>query len=150
MFGGALMTKTFLCANIILILFSLHGCTTTPGINSGSIEVINEDINLRVAFNENDREKINRYYGHNKKEKKSKKMPPGLAKKDSLPPGLQKHIEKNGVLPPGLEGRNLPVGLEQALSTLPQGYVRVKIGGDVILMNEISRVVFDVIFGVDS
>ena len=75
-------------------------------------------------------------------------MPPGLAKKHNLPPGLQKHIKKNGQLPPDLHKRNLPVDLEQELSPLPKGYVRVKVGGDVVLMDEKTRVVVDVIWGV--
>jgi hypothetical protein len=32
---------------------------------------------------------------------------------------------------------------------LAEGYVRIKIAGDVILMNEKTRVVFDVVWNVD-
>ena len=48
-----------------------------------------------------------------------------------------------------LEGRRLPADLEQSLSRLPGGYVRVKVGGDVVLLDEKTRIVFDVIWGVD-
>ena len=133
---------------LILLLSGMAGCITIPTVNSGSIEVGNENMRVNVAFNEKDREKIKNYYKHTGKTKKSKKMPPGLAKKQNLPPGLQKHIEKNGQLPPGLQKRSLPVDLERGLSPLPKGYVRVKVGGDVVLMDEKTRVVVDVIWGV--
>ena len=76
-------------------------------------------------------------------------MPPGLAKKDAPPPGLQKHIVKHGELPPGLKGRSLPYELENSLTPLPKGFVRLKVGGDVVLMNEKTRIVVDVVFGLD-
>jgi len=81
--------------------------------------------------------------------KKGKGLPPGLAKKEELPPGLQKHIKKYGELPPGLEGKRLPRKLSRTLSRLPDGYVRLKVGTDVVLMNEKTRVVLDVILDVD-
>ena len=126
----------------------MTGCIAIPTVNSGSIEVGNEEMSVHVAFHEKDRQIIKNYYKHNGKPKKAKKMPPGLAKKQELPPGLQKHIEKHGQLPPGLEGRSLPNDLERELSPLPKGYVRLKVGGDIVLMNEKTRVVFDVIWGV--
>jgi hypothetical protein len=133
---------------LVLLISGMTGCIANPTVNSGSIEVGNEHMRVSVAFNEHDRKKIKNYYKHSRKTKKSKKMPPGLAKKHNLPPGLQKHIKKNGQLPPGLHKRNLPVDLEQELSPLPKGYVRVKVGGDVVLMDEKTRVVVDVIWGV--
>ena len=140
------MIRTLFLANLILIIFSLSGCASNPEINSGSVEIKSDDIRLKVAFNENDRSKIYRYYGEYKNRNSLKNIPPGLAKKQSLPPGLQKHIEKKGVL----HGRYLPVQLERELSPLPHGYVRIKVGGDVVLMNEKTRVVFDVVLGVDD
>ncbi|MCP5007819.1 MAG: RcnB family protein [Planctomycetes bacterium] len=144
------MFRNLFLATLVLMLFGLSGCITIPGINSGSVEVGNEAVNVRVAFNEDDKDRIRRYYGQNRKGKKSKKMPPGLAKKQKLPPGLQKHIEKNGVLPPGLRGRSLPSDLDRELSPLPRGYVRLKVGGDVVLMDNRTNVVFDIILGVDN
>ena len=134
----------FLC--VILLASNLTGCTTTPKIDSGSIEVRTEDISAKVAFNEKDREIIKSYYSH---KKKSKRMPPGLAKKDTPPPGLQKHIVKHGELPPGLKKRSLPYELENSLTPLPKGFVRLKVGGDVVLMNEKTRIVVDVVFDLE-
>ena len=98
-----------------------------------------------VVFSDSDRGKIKHHY---RNFKKTKTMPPGLAKKQKLPPGLQKHIAKHGKLPPGLEGRRLPRDLERTLSHLPAGYVRFRVGGDVVLLNEKTRVVLDVIWDV--
>ena len=131
---------------MFLIISYLTGCTATPRVDSGSIEVTTEDINARVVFHEKDREAIIDYYSH---KKKSKSMPPGLAKKDNPPPGLQKHIVKHGELPPGLQGRSLPYELEKTLTPLPKGFVRMKVGGDVVLMNEKTRIALDVIWGID-
>lgn len=142
------MLTRLLSVSMILLISGMTGCITNPTVNSGSIEVGNGHMRVNVAFSEHDREKIKNYYKHSRKVKKSKKMPPGLAKKQNLPPGLQKHIQKNGLLPPGLYKRNLPVDLERELSPLPKGYLRVKVGGDVVLMDEETRVVIDVIWGV--
>ena len=77
--------------------------------------------------------------------KKGKRVPPGLAKKNKLPPGLAKRDR----LPPGLQGRYLPDDLERRLRRLPDKYVRVKVGTDIVLMDRNTRVVFDIIYGVD-
>jgi hypothetical protein len=77
-------------------------------------------------------------------------LPPGLAKKEKLPPGLEKQLQKNGQLPPGLQKKiqPLPVSLERRLRVLPTGYRRVVIAGNVILMNEKTAVIYDIIRGV--
>ncbi len=74
-------------------------------------------------------------------------LPPGLAKRDHLPPGLEKHLRERGTLPPGLQKRMqpLPIELERQMRRLPSGYRRVVISGDVILMNERTSVVYDII-----
>lgn len=130
----------------VILALSLAGCAANPSVDSASIEVHSGDIHAKVVFTDDDRLKINDYY---KKNHKYKEVPPGLAKKQELPPGLQKHIVKYGELPPGLEGRMLPIELERTLSRLPEGYIRLKIAGDIVLMNEETRIVVDVIWGVD-
>ncbi len=74
-------------------------------------------------------------------------LPPGLAKKDRLPPGLEKQLRKRGTLPPGLQKKvqPLPVELERQLRVLPTGYRRVIIGGNVVLMNEKTALIYDLI-----
>ena len=74
-------------------------------------------------------------------------LPPGLAKRETLPPGLQKHLVRNGTLPPGLQKKiqPLPVTLERQLSPVPTGYRRVVVAGNVILMEPVTGVIYDVI-----
>ena len=138
-------TKLFVVLSILLSVM-IAACATTPRVDSGSVAIENKDIRAVIVFGEGDREKISRYY---KSRMKRKTLPPGLAKKEKLPPGLEKHIEKYGKLPPGLEGRRLPRDLDRTLARLPEDYVRLKVGGDIVLMNEKTRVVFDVIWDVD-
>ena len=75
-------------------------------------------------------------------------LPPGLAKREQLPPGLQKQLVKNGTLPPGLQKKvqPLPAALGHQLPPLPAGYQRVMVGTNVILMNEKSRLIADVLY----
>jgi hypothetical protein len=91
---------------------------------------------------------------HEKKHKRKKHpgerggsgdMPPGLAKRDRLPPGLEKHVERTGQLPPGLQKRGLPPDLEARLSPLRAGARRVIVDRDVILIDEATNVVLDVL-----
>ena len=77
-------------------------------------------------------------------------LPPGLAKREHLPPGLQKQLERNGKLPPGLQKKiqPLPRVLEVRLPRLPAGRQRIVIGGNVILMDETTSMIVDIIVGV--
>lgn len=79
---------------------------------------------------------------------KSKKMPPGLAKRNELPPGLQMQIVKNGTLPPGLAKRDLPPDLVLKLPALKKGLERKIVGNDVVLIQTATGVVLDVLRGV--
>ena len=74
-------------------------------------------------------------------------LPPGLAKRDRLPPGLEKQLRERGTLPPGLQKKiqPLPMALERQLTVLPTGYRRVVIGNFVILMNERTSLIYDII-----
>jgi len=74
---------------------------------------------------------------------KDKKMPPGLAKRDQLPPGLA----KRDTLPPGLAKRDLPSDLERRLSRLPGGYSRKSVGSDIVLIEEATGIIFDILKG---
>ena len=137
-----------ICCVALSVLIA--GCVTTPvgspTVDSGAVVVETEDFRAAIVFGDSDRRKIRHYY---KSKYKTKTMPPGLAKKSELPPGLRNHIKKYGQLPPGLERRGLPTDLERTLSPLPVGYVRLRVGGDVMLMNEKTRYVLDMIFDVD-
>jgi len=128
----------------------MAGCVTTPAgsptIDSGAVVVESEDLRAAVIFGYGDRSRIRHYY---KSKHKAKKLPPGLAKKHKSHPGLRKHIEKYGNLPSDIKGSRIPVDLERTLRHLPEDYVRIRVGGDLLLMNKKTRYVFDVVFDVD-
>ena len=127
----------------LFLMISLSGCTSFPHINSGTVGIATDDVQVQVAFGDNDRHIIYDYYRN--KKVNHKRFPPGLAKKGKLPPGLQKQLQRNGTLPPGLAKKNLPYELENRLSQLPRGFIRLKVGGDIVLMNEETEVIVDII-----
>lgn len=132
-------------AIILFLATSLAGCITSPENTSGRVVVHDRNALIDIRFNDRDRYLISDYYGQHGKTK-HKRPPPGLAKRGgNLPPGLARRDQ----LPPGLQGRGLPQELDSRLSHLPDGYVRLKIGTDIVLMNRDTRVVFDIIYGVD-
>ena len=83
--------------------------------------------------------------GGNKKNKKHKGLPPGLAKKGSLPPGLAKQLARNGHLPPGLEYRGLPQDLMRQLPPLDARYGYVIVDNRVLLIQRASNLILDVL-----
>ena len=74
-------------------------------------------------------------------------LPPGLAKRDTLPPGLQRKLQRNGTLPPGLERRvePLPFPLERELPPISDGMHRVILAGNVILLEDVTSRIVDLI-----
>ncbi|MFQ5931366.1 MAG: hypothetical protein ACE5MM_03055 [Nitrospiraceae bacterium] len=124
----------------LLVIFAIGfvaGCATYPS-TSGRVVVHDKNTHVEVAFSDRDRSLIRKYYRRHH-------LPPGLAKRSSLPPGLQKQVQRRGQLPPGLRGNHLPHELEVQLSSLPEGYVRLRVGVDVVLMNTHTRVIVDVV-----
>ncbi|WP_126452818.1 hypothetical protein [Sulfuriflexus mobilis] len=129
---------------VLLVAIGLAGCITAPENTSGRVVMHGDRASVDIRFNDHDRRLIHDYYS--KHRKKAKRTPPGLAKRGgNLPPGLAKRER----LPPGLQGRGLPESLESSLSPLPGDFVRVKVGTDIVLMNRNTRVVFDILYGVD-
>lgn len=108
---------------------------------------------LEAVFDAVEKELIGDYYKNkheeddkDKKEKsKSKSMPHGLAKKETLPPGLAKRIEVKGELPPGIQKRDLPEDLSKRLPPVKEGTKRVVTDKDIVLIEEATGVVLDVI-----
>lgn len=125
---------------VLFVALFVSACQTAPH-TSGRVTVHGDKASVSIGFNDYERGYIHRYY----RGKKPKRVPPGLAKKNKLPPGLAKRDR----LPPGLQGRYLPGDLERHLRRLPDNYVRLKVGHDIVLMDRNTRVIFDVIYGVD-
>ena len=70
-----------------------------------------------------------------------------LAKRERLPAGLERQLKENGSLPPGLAKRLylFPLDLERLLPELPTGVIRVVIGVDILLLDETSNTILDII-----
>lgn len=77
-------------------------------------------------------------------------LPPGLARRETLPPGLAKQVRRNGTLPPGLEKKlhPLPDGLIGILPPVRPGTRRVILGNDVLVLDERTSAVIDILSGV--
>ena len=94
-----------------------------------------------------ERRLIEQYYRGGKKAK-TKRLPPGLAKRGgNLPPGLQKKLERNGELPPGLQKKlePLPVDLDRQLPRLPDSWERVIVERDIVLIDRRTNRILDII-----
>lgn len=100
---------------------------------------------LFAGFGEDERRIIKDWFHDSKNE-----LPPALAKREQLSPGMQKLLTKNGTLPPSLEKKiqPLPRVLEMRLQRLPAGRRRVAIGGNVILLDETTSMIVDIVVGV--
>jgi hypothetical protein len=123
----------------LLLTAFIAGCATQAA-TSGRIVIQDRNSQVAVSINERDRALIQDYYG-----KRKKNLPPGLAKRQgNLPAGLA----KRDTVPPGLQSESLPVDLERQLSALPSGYIRIRVGSDVVLFDNRTRVVLDVVYGV--
>jgi hypothetical protein len=126
--------KHFIYFSVAVSLL-LTGCATSV-MTSGRVVIQDDESTLAIAFSSRDRRLIRDYYNNYK----PKKAPPGLAKRRHLPPGLA----KRDTLPSGLRGRNLPGELERRLSQLPDGYIRVIVGSDIVLVKTHTRVIIDI------
>lgn len=123
---------------IVLVAALAAGCTADSSLSGyGGVAASDQRGRTNVFFSERDRALVRAYYRET--------LPPGLAKRDQLPPGLKKQLVRRGSLPPGLQTQRLPGELERRLSPLPDGYVRLRVATDVLLFDERSRVILDVI-----
>ena len=129
---------------ILLILTFLFAVAAPP------VQAQTTDITGRV-FSAIEKKIIEDFFGEQaadavsgtKKNKNKKSKYKG--KSGELPPGLQKHLEKYGTLPPGLAKKPLPPGLANRLGSTRSGLERLIVGDDVVLVEEATGVVLDII-----
>ena len=134
----------------MLAAFTLVACGEYTRPVSGGVSVQGSHGQIIVYFTDNDRYLISQFYTNKKlrHKKEAKHMPPGLAKKQKLTPGHEKQLKRKGRLPPGLEKRKLHYNLERSLSRLPDGFVRFTVGTDVVLFDENTHVIVDIIYDI--
>jgi hypothetical protein len=143
---------------VLGLLLAAMGCETGLGRiygggvigNSGGTGAgIGIDFNLDdkqdhrgLFFTENEERLIRNYY-------RSKRQSPGYAAGPAA--GQQTSAARRyqairiGEVLPGVEMLRLPVDLEKHLHALPNEFVRIIVGPDIVLLNKPNRVVFDVL-----
>lgn len=120
---------------LLILLASLMffaGCGPPPGA-MGELPAADD-----VHFSEQDRAAIREFFGlHPPSPTPGQPGAPG--------PAAAEQIEAAAMLPPDLAAIPLPAELEKQLSALPPGYIRFRAGDDVVLMDERTREVKDVV-----
>lgn len=103
---------------------------------------------IEVSFSLKDRQVITNFFasssggGEQGGQGKGKKKKNKGVGNQGIPPGLAK---KGGALPPGIAKRQLPNNLLSQLPPPPQGYERVIVDKDVLLVHIATQVVHDVL-----
>lgn len=101
-----------------------------------------------AVFTELERQLIRDYYRDRGVRRSG--LPPGLVRRDRLPPGLERQLVERGRLPSGLETRALPGDLLRRLPPRDRRYSRVEVDGGVLLIENATRLIVDIIrFGMD-
>lgn len=130
------------------LALGLAGCAAAPGTFDGmfaSVTAHDGGSHVSVAFSDADRQAIRAYFASAASPRHGKHGHDPHGDFEALPPGLQKQVRKNGTLPPGLARQRLPDELERRLTPLPDGYLRVRVGADIVLMDARTQVVLDLI-----
>ena len=116
----------------LLLGFLLGGCAAYTA-TSGRVVLKDDSRATSVYFSSSDRSLIEGYYQESTGYRKSS----GSVK-----------VAKGIALPSGAKSEPLPYELEKKLSPLPSAYVRLRVGGDIVLMDRKTRVLTDVLAGV--
>ena len=129
---------------LVFVLLAAPVVVTAGDLSvSGRVSIHDENRSLDIAFSNEEKAEIRRYYVVQevgpRKGKGPKKTPPGLAKKGGLPPGLAKRQR----LPESVSYEPLPRELEKRLPPLPGDYIRIRVGNDFAILNTKTRVVID-------
>ena len=128
--------KISLCADVVAILLFLSMAPT-----------VEAELSIEVVFSSNESETIRAYFRANN-------HLPGYAKHKkgakSLPPGIAKNLRRGKALPPGIEKRALPEKLAVGLPPVRDGYARVIVDRNVVLIEIATERIHDVLVDVIS
>jgi hypothetical protein len=130
---------------LLIAVLALAACHSTGAHrpSSGSVSVESDHARVSVSFGDRERRHIREYYAG-----RGRGLPPGLAKQGKVPPGIAKQLRREQRLPPGADPQPLPNRLSERLGPAPAGYLRARVGFDVVLLEAETRVVVDLIEGV--
>lgn len=114
-------------------LFLLQACALDAA-TSGRVVVRDRSATADARIDSRDRALIEEHYRNTAQSKRAPaeakgERAPGLAKGERLPP---------------VQGKPLPPDLETRLSPVPRPYVRLVVGGDIVLVNKETRVIADI------
>lgn len=135
----------------------LIACTACPvpvWAQAAPAEMTQHDPDIvDIIFTELEKRIIRDYYDRNYREwaardrakGKSKDLPPGLARKETLPPGLAQQLVRKGTLPPGLAGRSLPYDLVLRLPPRPDWQDIVIVDDKVLLIQRATNLILDIL-----
>ncbi len=130
----------------ILLILTFLFAVSAPPVQAQTTDIIGQ------VFSAVEKKIIEDFFGEQAadailgtKKDKNKKAKKNKGKSGELPPGLAKHIEKYGTLPPGLAKKELPPGLAKRLGSTRSGLERLIVGNDVVLVEEATGVVYDII-----
>lgn len=135
--------QTFAAALAGAALAGMAGCETAAV--RGDVRVHDRDLEVRVVFTDSDRRILREYYRVD-----YRALPPGLAKQGKVPPGHAYRLRVRQPIPPEVRWSPLPLDLDRQLSRLPDGYVRIVVGGSVAIMHVHTRVIVDLIEDLDD
>ena len=98
------------------------------------------ELSVQVVFSAGEIEVIGSWYtshgsSHGKGKKKSKGLPPGIAK----------NLARGKPLPPGIARQYLPNSLRDVLPPPPKGFERIIVDGKILLVEIATRVVHDIL-----
>jgi protein involved in sex pheromone biosynthesis len=119
----------FLVYSLVALTLLLSGCATSV-MTSGEVVIEDEESRNGAGFSSSDREQIKNYYAQSQVGTASRNTSSGLVKRD--------------VLPRSPSNKALPATLENRLSKLPNGYRRLVVGSDVVVINTRTRVIVDI------
>lgn len=122
----------------VLVCAVLAAGCATQAATSGRLVIRDQHAAADPSFGPEDRALIEQYY----REARQARLHPELARRNGTPPP---GLARRDTLPSGLAVEPLPAELEGRLTPLPRGYVRVRVGGDILLIERSTRVVLDIL-----
>lgn len=126
---------------LIISTLLLSGCYPYSSVQVKTQHQINPNTTLSLYFSDVDRARIRHYYVNHYG---FKKVPPGHLKRKGRP------FQRNKALPSFLRYQSIPYELDRQLRPLPQGYIRIRVGEDIAIMNTRTRVIYDVMWFFDQ
>ena len=108
------------------------------GVSSNAIA----EVSVGAVFSKGEVSIIADWYSENSSKGAQNK---GNKKSKGLPPGIAKNLARGKPLPPGIAKQHLPQGLVNLLPREPDGFERIVLDGKVLLVEIATQVVHDIL-----